>query len=162
MSCSKEFGEKYLSQMVNITRLDFSDTIKYKSRSDLAMSTAAMLTNCEKFKITHINMRDNFLDVDGGKAYSEFLWTNSYLKVLDVTNCKMGKRTAELLLEAWEENKSLQIEELYLASNDFDEKSMKVFAKLFANMKSVQVLDISDCLKVDTCKGLKTLLEGMV
>lgn len=71
------------------------------------MSTAAMLVFCKDFKITHIDLGNNFLDVDGGKAFNEFLWTNSYLKTLRLTGCKLGKRTAELLLESWEENKEL-------------------------------------------------------
>jgi hypothetical protein len=107
MSCSKHFGEKYLSQCVNLTRMDLSDTIKFKPRSDLCMSTAAMLEYCKEFKITHIYLQDNLLEADGAKAFNEFLWQNSHLKTLNLTNCKLGKRSAELLLEAWEENKAL-------------------------------------------------------
>jgi Ran GTPase-activating protein (RanGAP) involved in mRNA processing and transport len=71
------------------------------------MSTAGMLFFCQKLPIEYIDLSDNFLDVDGGKAFNEFLWTNSHLKRIKLTNCKLGKRTAELFLEAWEENKSL-------------------------------------------------------
>lgn len=107
MSCGKHFGENYLSKCKNLTKLDFSDTINYKARSDLCMSTAAMLVFCEDFKIETIDLSNNFLDVDGGKSFNEFLWKNSHLKTLKLTGCKLGKRTAEMLLECWEENKDL-------------------------------------------------------
>jgi Ran GTPase-activating protein (RanGAP) involved in mRNA processing and transport len=63
-----------------------------------------MLFLCPNHKISYIDLSDNFLDLDGGKSFNEFLWTNSHLKVLKLTNTKVGKRTAELLLEAWDEN----------------------------------------------------------
>lgn len=114
------------------------------------MSTSAMLAFCQDLKITHIDLSDNFLDVDGGKSFNDFLWTNSHLKCLRLTGCKLGKRTAELMLECWEENKNLRIEELYLNKNDFDEKSMKVLAKFFANMGSCEILDISENITVES------------
>lgn len=104
MSCSKHFGEKYMSKMGKLTRLEWADTIHAKPRSDLCMSTAAILLPCKDHKIEYLDMSDNFLDHDGGKAFNEFLWGNSNLKVLKLNNTKVGKRTAELLLEAFEEN----------------------------------------------------------
>ena len=163
MSCSKYFGEKAMVKMTNLTRLEWADIIKAKPRSDLCMSTAAMLYICKDHKIEYIDLSDNLLEADGGKAFNEWLWTNSSLKVLKLTNTKVGKRTAELLLEAWEENKDLQIEEFYLANNEFiNEKSMKVFGKFFGLMKSCRVLDISNNVTCGDHKALKWLLEGLV
>jgi hypothetical protein len=132
MSCSKYFAENAMVKMTKLTRLLWADTIKYKPRSDLCMSIAAMLFICKDHKIEYIDLSDNFMDHDGGKAFNEWMWTNSSLKVIKLTNTKVGKRTAELFLEAWEENKNLKIEEFYLSKNEFiNEKSMKVFGKYF-------------------------------
>ena len=135
MSCSKYFGENAMVKMTKLTRLLWADTINYKPRSDLCMSIAAMLLICKDHKIEYIDLSDNFMDVDGGKAFNEWMWTNSSLKVIKMTNTKVGKRTAELFLEALDENKDLKIEEFYLSKNEFiNEKSMKVFGKFFGLM----------------------------
>jgi Ran GTPase-activating protein (RanGAP) involved in mRNA processing and transport len=120
-----------------------------------------MLRNCENYKIYFIDLSYNFLDHDGGKAFNEFLWTNSHLRTLKLTGCKCSKRTAELLLESWEENNNLKITEMHLNGNLFDEKSMKVLAKFFANMNSIEYLDIAENVSDPNSKALKLLLEGL-
>lgn len=150
-------------KMLNLSRLEWKETLKCKPRSDICMSIAAMLFICKDHKIEYIDLTDNLLEADGGKAINEWLWVNNSLKVLNLTNTKVSKRTAELLLEAWEENQSLQIEEFYLANNEFiNEKSMKVFGKFFGLMKSCRVLDLSNNITCADHKALKWLLQGLV
>ena len=74
--------------MKNLKRLDTSDTLKYRQRSDLCMSTRSLLAAVGK--IEFLDLSENFLDSDGARAFSEFLSTNDSLKVLKINGCKLG------------------------------------------------------------------------
>ena len=59
--------------MPNLKKIDFSDTVKYRHRSDLCAGTKAMLYQVKDFNIVYIDLSENFLDIDGARAFSEFL-----------------------------------------------------------------------------------------
>lgn len=66
-------------KMVNIEYIDFSDTVKYRHRSDLCMSARAILTQASDKKVTKLNMKDNDLESDGARAFVDFLKENKTL-----------------------------------------------------------------------------------
>lgn len=76
--------------MKKLKILDFSDTIKARPRSDLPMSTGAILFEARKFDIIILDMNDNFLGKDGARAFSEFLEHNKTLKKLKLRGCGLG------------------------------------------------------------------------
>jgi Ran GTPase-activating protein (RanGAP) involved in mRNA processing and transport len=87
--------------MPNLSRLDFSDTIKYRHRSDMCAGTKAMLYQVRTFNIVYLNLQDNFLDSDGARAFNEFLENNNgSLKTLNVNGCKLGNKSVEMMLES--------------------------------------------------------------
>ena len=76
-------------------------------------------------KIHHIDLSDNFLDFDGGRAFAAFLAENRTLEVLRVNNCSLGLKATEQIVEALTKNHELNLREFQAADNDFCEESMK-------------------------------------
>jgi hypothetical protein len=68
-----------MAKMVKVEYIDFSDTVKYKHRSDLCMSVRAILTQAEKKGVTKLNLRDNDMEEDGARAFEDFLKENKTL-----------------------------------------------------------------------------------
>jgi Ran GTPase-activating protein (RanGAP) involved in mRNA processing and transport len=84
--------------MSNLKTLDTSDTLKFRQRSDLCMSTKALLAAVGQ--IEFLNLSENFLDTDGARAFAEFLSTNKSLKVLKINGCKLSDQSLEMMLES--------------------------------------------------------------
>lgn len=74
LSSCNYFAENILSKMRNLKKLDTSDTLKFRQRSDLCMSTRALLGAAGK--IEYLDLSENFLDSDGARAFAEFLSQN--------------------------------------------------------------------------------------
>jgi hypothetical protein len=87
LSSNQFFGEETLSKMSKLQKIDFSDTIKFEHRSDLAMSCGAMLDHVTDKNIIQINFAENDLETGGGIGFSRFLEANSTLQILNLKNC---------------------------------------------------------------------------
>lgn len=111
LSSCNYFGDEILSRMKSLQRIDFSDTIKYRHRSDLCAGTKAMLYQVKDYNITYLDLSENFLDTDGARAFNEFLENNSSgsLKVLKLNGCKLANKSIEMMIESQQKNKNLDI-----------------------------------------------------
>lgn len=61
--------------------------------------------------IQYIDLSDNFLDMDGGRAFSAFLAENNTLQVLKVNRCSLGLKATEQIIEALSKNSKLNLTE---------------------------------------------------
>lgn len=88
--------------MTNLKKIDFSDTVSYRHRSDMCAGTKAMLYQIKDFNIVYLDLSENFLDTDGARAFNEFLENNTSgsLKTLKLNGCKLGNKSIELMLES--------------------------------------------------------------
>lgn len=87
--------------MTNLKKIDFSDTVKYRHRSDLCAGTKAMLYQVREFNIVHLDLSENFLDSDGARAFCEFLENNNgSLKILNLNGCKLANKSIEMMMES--------------------------------------------------------------
>lgn len=84
-----------VSNMKKLTKFDLSDTVNYRHRSDLCMGIKSILMAAVKAEIRYINLSDNFLDMDGGRAFAAFLAENKSLEVLKVNRCSLGLKATE-------------------------------------------------------------------
>ena len=84
-----------VENMHSLTKFDLSDTVNYRHRSDLCMGIKAILMAAVNKNIRYIDMSDNFLDMDGGRAFAEFLAENTTLEVLKVNRCSLGLKATE-------------------------------------------------------------------
>lgn len=82
-------------------------------------------------------MSDNFLDEDGGKAFALFLETNTTLETLKVNNCKLGQKSCELMIAAFDKNKKMKIIDLQAQGCDFSEEGMKLLSEVLKRMNSL-------------------------
>ena len=87
LSSNNYFSEDIVSKMKGLTKIDFSDTINYRHRSDLCMGIKSLLLSAVTCNIEKLDVSNNFLDLDGGRAFKEFLEQNKSLKTLMVNNC---------------------------------------------------------------------------
>lgn len=117
--------------MKKLDGIDFSDTVKYRHRSDIGMGIQAMLLEAIPHKIREVNLSDNFLDFDGAKMVCEFLEKNKTLKVLKMNNCSLGTKSMELMNESVKKNKELKLTHLYLANNNIEEGGMLFLSLIF-------------------------------
>jgi hypothetical protein len=62
LSSVKHFAETYFPKMKELKYIDFSDTVGFRPRSDLPMSSGAMLFEARFYEIIELNFNDNFLD----------------------------------------------------------------------------------------------------
>lgn len=145
LSSCNYFAEHILSKMTNLTVLDLSDTLKYRPRSDLCMSTKALLSAVKNVK--KLDLSNNFLDGDGARAFSEFLASSKTIQILKVNGCKMNDKSLEMIMEAMEKNPELELNELHMGRNDFSDSEL--LKKITNRFKNLEVLDISDT-KFDT------------
>ena len=96
--------------MPNLKKIDFSDTVKYRHRSDLCAGTKAMLYQVREFNIVNIDLSDNFQDTDGARAFNEFLENNNgSLKTLKLNGCKLANKSIEMMLESQQKNNKVQL-----------------------------------------------------
>lgn len=83
--------------MTKLSKIDFSDTVGYQHRSDICMGIQSMLNAVADKKIIEIDLKDNFLDVDGARSIKEFIEVNKSLQILKMENCRLGNKSAEIL-----------------------------------------------------------------
>jgi Ran GTPase-activating protein (RanGAP) involved in mRNA processing and transport len=105
LSSSNYFKDDILSKMINLKKLDLSDTLKCRQRSDLCMSIKALLSVVKD--IDTLDLSENFLDTDGARAFVDFLSTNSTLKVFKINGCKLNDESLEMMFEAISKNPKL-------------------------------------------------------
>ena len=133
-----------------------SETINYQVRSDLCMGVQSMLSQCINYNLLEINLANNCLEDDGVRAVKEFLWENTSLQVLNISNCKLDDKSCKLLAECVDKNKKgLNLRKLYIAKNEFTDAGMELLSKFISKVKTLEELDVSDCIKVDRRKPFK-------
>lgn len=125
LSSNNWFADEMVSNMKSLRKFDLSDTVNYRHRSDLCMGIKSILMAAVTKNIEYINLSDNFLDMDGGRAFAAFLAENRSLKVLKVNNCSLGLKATEQIVEALTKNSALNLTEFQAANNDFCIDSMK-------------------------------------
>ena len=59
------------------------------------MGIRSILMAAVSAQIHTIDLSDNFLDFDGGRAFAAFLGENRTLEVLRVNNCSLGLKATE-------------------------------------------------------------------
>lgn len=95
LSANNWFADEMVSKMKSLTKFDLSDTVKFRHRSDLCMGIKSILMAAVDKNIQYIDMSENFLDMDGGRAFASFLAENRSLKILKVNNCSLGDKATE-------------------------------------------------------------------
>ena len=90
LSSNNSFADEIISEMTQLEKIDFRDTVHFSNRSDLCMGIKSILFAVQNFKIQLIDLSDNFLDGDGARSFAFFLETNTTLKTLRVNNCSLG------------------------------------------------------------------------
>ena len=97
LGACKWFAENIVSKMVNLQKIDLSDTIHFKHRTDLTMSSGNILDAAVDKQIIRINFADNDLEEDGAKAFVRFLEKNTTLRVLNLHNCNLDAKSFEMM-----------------------------------------------------------------
>lgn len=97
LSSVKHFAETFVPKMEELKYIDLSDTIGARPRSDLPMSSSAILFEAKDFNIIELNLNDNVLGKEGAKAFSEFLEFNKSLKKLKLRGCALGLPSVEMM-----------------------------------------------------------------
>ena len=95
LSANNWFADEMVGKMNNLTKFDLSDTVNYRHRSDLCMGIKAILMAAVANNIEYIDLSDNFLDMDGGRAFATFLAENKTLQVLKVNRCSLGLKATD-------------------------------------------------------------------
>lgn len=158
LSSCNFFAEAIIANMPKLKYLDFSDTVKFRHRSDLCMGTQAMLLAANEKAIYSLNLADNLLEDDGARAYSAFLEANKSLKVLNVNNCSLACKSCIMMDKAITNNPSLKLTHLYLADNNIGKEGMDSLADTIEKMNSLRVLDISGNMKEEVKDGLAKVM----
>jgi Ran GTPase-activating protein (RanGAP) involved in mRNA processing and transport len=79
LSSNNWFADEIVANMKSLTKFDLSDTVNYRHRSDLCMGIKSILMAAVTNNIEYIDLSDNFLDMDGGRAFAAFLAENKSL-----------------------------------------------------------------------------------
>jgi len=95
LSSNNWFADEMVTNMTSLTKFDLSDTVNYRHRSDLCMGIKSILMAAVTKDIQYIDLSDNFLDMDGGRAFASFLGENKSLEVLKVNRCSLGLKATE-------------------------------------------------------------------
>ena len=90
ISSNNWFADEIMPKLVNLEVIDFSDTMHYQHRTDLCLGIKSLLLAASNKNIRYINLSDNFLDVDGARAFAAFLEENNTLEILKISNCSLG------------------------------------------------------------------------
>lgn len=109
LSSSNWLADEILPKLKNLTKIDFSETLGSTPRSDICHSVNSMLNACKSFAIEYIDLRDNFLDYDGARAFKDFISCSKHLQILRLDNCKLGPKSSEMILNAVEQNPGLKL-----------------------------------------------------
>jgi Ran GTPase-activating protein (RanGAP) involved in mRNA processing and transport len=75
--------------MKYLEKIDMSDTINYRHRSDTVQGIKAILLTAviPDKNVWYLDLSNNDLEHDGAKYFTEFLEKSQSLKVLKVNNC---------------------------------------------------------------------------
>jgi hypothetical protein len=87
-----------MGSMQAVTHIDFSNTINYQHRSDLCLSTKAILSASVDKNVLSLDLDRNFLDIDGARAFNEFIAKNSTLRIFKANNCSLGAKSCEMMV----------------------------------------------------------------
>lgn len=109
LSANNWFADEMVTNMKSLTKFDLSDTVNYRHRSDLCMGIKSILMAAVTKNIQQIDLSDNFLDIDGGRAFAAFLAENRSLQVLKVNRCSLGLKATEQIVEALVKNHDLNL-----------------------------------------------------
>lgn len=111
LSSNNWFADEMVTNMTCLTKFDLSDTVNYRHRSDLCMGIKSILMAAVTKDIQYIDLSDNFLDMDGGRAFASFLGENKSLEVLKVNRCSLGLKATEQIIDALTKNHNLNLTE---------------------------------------------------
>lgn len=162
LSSNNWFADEMVSNMKSLTKFDLSDTVNYRHRSDLCMGIKSILMAAVKMEIRYIDLSDNFLDMDGGRAFAAFLAENRSLEVLKVNRCSLGLKATEQVIEALSKNHALNLREFEAAGNDFCVDSMKQLIEVFEEMETLERLNMANCINpYKPHSGLKHLIKAL-
>jgi len=114
--------------MKSLKKIDMSDTVKFRYRSDCPNGCKAILYAARNFKIEEIDLSHNQFEDNGAKSFAEFIECNKTLKVLKVHNCGLGKVSTEMILQAFKKNPDLQLTYLDFGKNPIDDDGMEIMA----------------------------------
>jgi Ran GTPase-activating protein (RanGAP) involved in mRNA processing and transport len=147
--------------MSSINFFDLSDTAKYSHRTDLCLGIRSILASSIEKNVHHINLSDNFLDVDGARAFASFLEENTTLEDLQINNCSLGQKSCEMVLESLDKNKNLNLKRIGMNGNEFGKDGMEVLAQVLDRMKPehIELRDLINPKKKHN--GLTALLSGL-
>lgn len=90
LSSNNWLADEIVSNMVNVHKFDLSDTAKYQHRTDLCLGIRSILLSSIDKNVQQIDLSNNFLDVDGARAFASFLEENTTLEHLKINNCSLG------------------------------------------------------------------------
>tara|TARA_B110000305_G_C18764826_1_gene326967 strand:+ start:84 stop:404 length:321 start_codon:yes stop_codon:yes gene_type:complete len=102
-----------------------SDTVKFRHRQDLCKSIRALLSEAADFNIRKLNLKDNLLEADGARSFVDFLKENQTLEVLNVKNCEMEDKSMKMMLDAFKENPSIQLKQLYIGNSTLTKEGIQ-------------------------------------
>ena len=108
-------------------------------------------------------MSNNFLDVDGARAFASFLEENKTLQQIRINKCSLGQKSCELILKAIEKNTDINLHTMNLSNNDFGKDGMTILGQLVARMsRTLQSLELRNLIEKDKPhNGLGPMLEGI-
>mmetsp|Transcript_6327 Transcript_6327/g.10745 ORF Transcript_6327/g.10745 Transcript_6327/m.10745 type:complete len:343 (-) Transcript_6327:8-1036(-) len=149
--------------MAKLEQIDFSDTIGYQHRSDMVLSIKSMLSYTFEKNILSIDISDNMLYVDGARSFADFFQKNSTLQIFKASNCGLGAKSFEMLVQAQQKNKGgIHLKELHLAHNAIDDQGMKFLSLFLKGLKSnLEIFDISFNVTDEKSPAIATILEGV-
>merc|ERR1711871_1596965 len=124
------FADEIIPGCPNLQVLDLSDTIQYQPRSDLCLGIRAVLLAVSEKAIRRVNLSDNFLDVDGARAFASFLEENKTLEVLQINNCSLGQKSCEMILKSLDKNPKINLTQLEASGNDFGKDGMQMLGDI--------------------------------
>ena len=128
LSACNAFADDFIPKMKSLKKIDMSDTVKFRYRSDCPNGCKAILYAARNFKIEYLDLSHNQFEDNGAKSFAEFMEHSKTLKVLKVHNCGLGKVSAEMILQAIKKNPNLQLTHLDFGKNPIDDEGMELMA----------------------------------
>ena len=165
LSSSNLFADEYIPKMKKLQKIDFSDTVKMRYRSDCPNGCKAILFAAKDFNIIHLDVSYNNFEDNGAKSFAEFMELNSTLKVLKAHGCGFGKISVEMMVEASKKNPKLQLTDLDMGRNMFCDESLELLATFIKGQKELENLNVEQNIKDHKAGqhkfGLKHILEAV-
>jgi len=121
-----------------------------------------MLNAVADKNIVEIDLKDNFLDVDGARSIKEFLNTNKSLQILKMENCRLGNKSASILADALSKNSKIKLKTLVLTNNNIEAEGLKELIPVLIKMGSLETLNFETNIVDEKSTGLKILLNEIL